>query len=439
MSLRLFATERRTSSEGSSRSRVRSGSTARDRRRRRRAASPRAAAAASPPRPAAARGGSRPPPRREPAHRPLRVRRDERPHRELGAEALGHLRQHRHGAVEIAEPARRHVVGHRHHRPAAQAAARPRRACPTAPSRGAAPPACTAEARAKSAGRCASSARVICSRPRLQLQRLQPLARHGGEAGAVEARLCRRQPLAHRGDQRAAEAILERLGHRRRCRTARAGLASPTDRRQCARGRLNQARRPHDRAGYRGGCHVPSLLPLAALIVPSFGAAAAAAPWRLDPTSPIAVDVAWQGSTVEVRFPAFAGTVDFDPEHPERARATIGVAAGSATTGVGVVDGLVRSRDYLAAAELPADHLPPRPPGADLEVDRRHLRRHHPARRDPPARLQGAGAAATARPRTTPRASTPPSISPARSTAPSSARPAGCRRWARCCRCASTW
>ena len=92
---------------------------------------------------------------------------------------------------------------------------------------------------------------------------------------------------------------------------------------------------------------------LAALIVPSLGPAAAAAPWRLDPTSSIAVDVAWQGSTVEVRFPAFAGTVDFDPEHPERARATIGVAAGSATTGVGVVDRLVRSRDYLAAAEYP--------------------------------------------------------------------------------------
>jgi polyisoprenoid-binding protein YceI len=81
--------------------------------------------------------------------------------------------------------------------------------------------------------------------------------------------------------------------------------------------------------------------------------AAAAAPWRLDPATEVRVDVGWQGKTVPVRFPTLGGTIDFDKDHPGRAQAEISVATGDATTGVPVVDQLVRSRDYLDAAQYP--------------------------------------------------------------------------------------
>ncbi|MFO1209541.1 MAG: YceI family protein [Amaricoccus sp.] len=80
---------------------------------------------------------------------------------------------------------------------------------------------------------------------------------------------------------------------------------------------------------------------------------AAAAPWRLEPATTVAVDVAWEGRNVTVRFPQLDGQVDFDQAHPGAAKATISVNAGAATTGVAVVDQLVRSRDYLDAAEYP--------------------------------------------------------------------------------------
>ena len=78
-----------------------------------------------------------------------------------------------------------------------------------------------------------------------------------------------------------------------------------------------------------------------------------AAPWRLDPATSVSVDVAWEGAPVVVRFPSLSGEVDFDADHPERAEATITVVTGDATTGVAVVDALVRSRDYLAADQYP--------------------------------------------------------------------------------------
>ncbi len=80
---------------------------------------------------------------------------------------------------------------------------------------------------------------------------------------------------------------------------------------------------------------------------------AVAAPWVLDPDSRIAVDVAWQGSNVEVRFPAPTGEIDFDETRPEATRASITVSAREATTGLGPVDALVRSRDYLGAEQFP--------------------------------------------------------------------------------------
>ncbi len=81
---------------------------------------------------------------------------------------------------------------------------------------------------------------------------------------------------------------------------------------------------------------------------------AVAAPWKLEPGTTISVVVGWQGRDVTVRFPTLNGQVDFDQAHPERAKATMSVAAGDATTGVAVVDQLVRSRDYLDAAEYPS-------------------------------------------------------------------------------------
>lgn len=80
---------------------------------------------------------------------------------------------------------------------------------------------------------------------------------------------------------------------------------------------------------------------------------AVAADWSLEPATSVTVDVGWQGRTVAVRFPTLSGQIDFDKDHPERARARIDVAAGDATAGLGVVDALVRSRDYLGADQYP--------------------------------------------------------------------------------------
>src|SRR4051794_9509980 len=80
---------------------------------------------------------------------------------------------------------------------------------------------------------------------------------------------------------------------------------------------------------------------------------AAAAPWKLLPDTTVSVDVGWQGRNVTVRFPQLDGQVDFDQALPEAAKAAMGVAASAATTGVAVVDALVRSRDYLDAADYP--------------------------------------------------------------------------------------
>jgi len=90
------------------------------------------------------------------------------------------------------------------------------------------------------------------------------------------------------------------------------------------------------------------ILILALLPLPAF-----AAVWRLDPDTSVTADVEWEGRTVQVRFPTLSGEIDFDEKNPEQARASISVAAGDATTGVAVVDSLVRSRDYLGVDEFP--------------------------------------------------------------------------------------
>ena len=95
------------------------------------------------------------------------------------------------------------------------------------------------------------------------------------------------------------------------------------------------------------------LKPLALLLC-LLPAAGLAASWELEPETSVAVEVPWQGRNVEVRFPTLSGEIDFDQDHPDRTRATISVATGDATTGVGVVDALVRSGDYLDAGGYPS-------------------------------------------------------------------------------------
>lgn len=80
---------------------------------------------------------------------------------------------------------------------------------------------------------------------------------------------------------------------------------------------------------------------------------ASAEPWLLLPGTRVVADVAWRGQGVEVRFPTIAGSIDFDADRPETARAMIRVAAVDATTGLPPVDALLRGPDYLDAARHP--------------------------------------------------------------------------------------
>lgn len=96
------------------------------------------------------------------------------------------------------------------------------------------------------------------------------------------------------------------------------------------------------------------LRPLVLILALLLPAGAFAAPWKIDPSTTVAVDVGWKGSTVTVKFPSISGTIDFDQTTPDRARAEIQVATADATTGVPVVDLLVRGPDYLAAGQWPA-------------------------------------------------------------------------------------
>jgi polyisoprenoid-binding protein YceI len=86
------------------------------------------------------------------------------------------------------------------------------------------------------------------------------------------------------------------------------------------------------------------------LVLPTL---ASAATWRIDPGTYIIADVLWRGASVAVNFPPPSGTISFDPDRPELARAELTVSAQAATTGVGPVDALVRSEGYLDSARHP--------------------------------------------------------------------------------------
>jgi len=82
--------------------------------------------------------------------------------------------------------------------------------------------------------------------------------------------------------------------------------------------------------------------------------AALAAPWDIvqDQTR-IEVDVTYFGSTITMRFERVNGTVDFDAARPQRAKADITVPVAQVETGLGIANGIVKSKDYLNARAYP--------------------------------------------------------------------------------------
>jgi polyisoprenoid-binding protein YceI len=82
-------------------------------------------------------------------------------------------------------------------------------------------------------------------------------------------------------------------------------------------------------------------------------APALAESWTIDPETRIVADVHWKDRRVEVRFPTLSGEVEFDERRPERAQATIVVAAADATTGAPIADALIRGPGFLAAERYP--------------------------------------------------------------------------------------
>ncbi|MBP7240661.1 YceI family protein [Amaricoccus sp.] len=90
-----------------------------------------------------------------------------------------------------------------------------------------------------------------------------------------------------------------------------------------------------------------------ALLLVCLPLAAAAAPWRLDPATRVAVDVSWKGSTVELTFPELSGTIDFDEKRPETTRARIVVAAGSVEAALPPAAVVVKGPDFLGVGRWP--------------------------------------------------------------------------------------
>jgi polyisoprenoid-binding protein YceI len=82
---------------------------------------------------------------------------------------------------------------------------------------------------------------------------------------------------------------------------------------------------------------------------------ATAAPWYIDHNeSRIQVEVGYIGNTsLKINFPSFGGLVDFDDSRPQNTDATIKVATTDLRTGIGFMDTMVRSEDYLDARNFP--------------------------------------------------------------------------------------
>ena len=79
-----------------------------------------------------------------------------------------------------------------------------------------------------------------------------------------------------------------------------------------------------------------------------------AATWYLDKSeTEIAVIVGYLGSQVTVNFNTFDGRIEFDDRRPQDAKAVITVSSADVETGLGIVNQMVRSPDYLNAAAYP--------------------------------------------------------------------------------------
>ncbi len=89
------------------------------------------------------------------------------------------------------------------------------------------------------------------------------------------------------------------------------------------------------------------------LAVPVAALPAVAAPWYLSPETSIQVDVKYVDSLVKIRFPTLSGAIEFDERHPERAAAKIKVATADLETGLGLINNLAESRQFLDASGHP--------------------------------------------------------------------------------------
>jgi len=94
------------------------------------------------------------------------------------------------------------------------------------------------------------------------------------------------------------------------------------------------------------------LLLVLLLLLPAL---AAAETWRIDEAETrIRTEVTYLGRfKLGVEFTRFASAIRFDPRDVEATRAEIAVATASARTGLGFVDRLIRSPDYLDARAHP--------------------------------------------------------------------------------------
>ena len=94
------------------------------------------------------------------------------------------------------------------------------------------------------------------------------------------------------------------------------------------------------------------VLIFALLLVPRV---ATTAPWFIDKSETrIQVEVGYLGnSSLKINFPSFAGVVDFDDQRPQNTDATIKVGTRDLQTGIGFMNVLVRSKDYLNARQYP--------------------------------------------------------------------------------------
>ncbi len=82
---------------------------------------------------------------------------------------------------------------------------------------------------------------------------------------------------------------------------------------------------------------------------------AQAKPWFIDSTETrIQVEVGYLGnSSLKIDFPSFAGRIDFDDRHPQNTDALIKVGTRDLQTGIGFMNTLVRSKDYLNTRQYP--------------------------------------------------------------------------------------